>query len=59
MLRGWRVRIGSDAPAADAELASHRQGNWDVYAINSDETSLQRLTSDPGFDGFPDWARGQ
>jgi len=56
---------GSDfTPAWSADgrriaFTSHRQGNWDVYAINSDGTSLQRLTSDPGFDGFPDWARGQ
>ncbi len=35
---------------------SHRDGNWEVYVVNSDGSGLARLTTDPANDGLPTWS---
>jgi pSer/pThr/pTyr-binding forkhead associated (FHA) protein len=35
---------------------SRREGNWDIYLINSDGSDLQHLTTDPAQDGLPAWS---
>ena len=32
-----------------------RAGNADVWVMNKDGSGKTRLTTDPAFDGFPDW----
>ena len=32
-----------------------RAGNVDVWVMNKDGSGKTRLTTDPAFDGFPDW----
>jgi TolB protein len=32
-----------------------RQGDFDVWVMNRDGSDKIRLTTDPAFDGFPDW----
>ncbi|MFB0546340.1 MAG: efflux RND transporter periplasmic adaptor subunit, partial [Anaerolineae bacterium] len=46
------------APAAFGEriaFMSRRDGNWEIYAVNTDGTGLTRLTDDPADDGLPAW----
>jgi TolB protein len=35
---------------------SRRDGNWEIYRVNSDGSNLQRLTTDPADDGLPTWS---
>ncbi|MCS7285607.1 MAG: hypothetical protein RMK30_00325 [Anaerolineae bacterium] len=35
---------------------SMRDGNWEIYIVNSDGTGLRRLTKDPAIDGLPTWS---
>ncbi|HXV43278.1 MAG TPA: hypothetical protein VEC96_09460, partial [Anaerolineae bacterium] len=35
---------------------SRRDDNWEIYSINADSSSLQRLTEDPAEDGLPTWS---
>jgi Tol biopolymer transport system component len=35
---------------------SRRNGNWDVYVVNSDGSGLRQLTDDPAEDGLPTWS---
>jgi TolB protein len=35
---------------------SRRDGNWEIYIVNSDGSNLQRLTDDPAEDGLPAWS---
>ncbi len=35
---------------------SRREGNWEIYVINTDGSDLQRLTNDPAEDGLPAWS---
>lgn len=35
---------------------SMRDGNWEIYVVNSDGTGLKRLTKDPAIDGLPTWS---
>jgi TolB protein len=35
---------------------SRRDGNWEIYLINTDGSNLQRLTDDPAEDGLPTWS---
>jgi Tol biopolymer transport system component len=35
---------------------SRRDGNWNVYVVNSDGTGLTQLTDDPAEDGLPTWS---
>ncbi len=44
---GTRIAFSSDAFQA---------GNWDIYAINSDGSSLARLTAHPAKDEHPTWS---
>ena len=47
------------APAAYGEriaFMSRRDGNWELYIINTDGTGLRRLTEDPADDGLPAWS---
>jgi Tol biopolymer transport system component len=39
-------------------FGSDRGGNPDIYVINADGTRQRRLTSSPGWDGFPTWSPG-
>ena len=35
---------------------SRRDGNWNIYIMNSDGTGLRQLTDDPSEDGLPTWS---
>jgi pSer/pThr/pTyr-binding forkhead associated (FHA) protein len=35
---------------------SRRDGNWNIYVINSDGNGLLQLTDDPSEDGLPTWS---
>lgn len=35
---------------------SRRDGNWNIYVVNSDGTGLKQLTDDPANDGLPTWS---
>ena len=35
---------------------SQRDGNWNIYVVNSDGTGLKQLTDDPAEDGLPTWS---
>lgn len=35
---------------------SQRDGNWNIYLVNSDGTGLIQLTDDPADDGLPTWS---
>jgi Tol biopolymer transport system component len=35
---------------------SRRDGNWEIYAVNTDGSGLQRLTDEPADDGLPAWS---
>lgn len=35
---------------------SRRDGNWNIYVVNSDGTGLKQLTDDPADDGLPTWS---
>jgi TolB protein len=35
---------------------SRREGNWDIYVIDTDGSNLRRLTASPAQDGLPAWA---
>jgi Tol biopolymer transport system component len=37
---------------------TNRDGNYEIYAVNADGTSLTRLSSDPSEDIFPAWSPG-
>jgi hypothetical protein len=37
-------------------FASNRDGNMEIYRVNSDGTGLTRLTNDPAADGEPAWS---
>jgi Tol biopolymer transport system component len=34
-------------------FAGEREGNWDVWTVTRDGSSLERITTDPAFDGGP------
>jgi Tol biopolymer transport system component len=43
-------------PGNKIVFASNRTGNYEIYSINSDGTSLQQLTFDPANDYHPAWS---
>ena len=49
---------GAIGPGLNGRLVfqSTRDGNTDVYALNSDGSGLVRMTRDPAFDGLPSWS---
>lgn len=52
---------GANAPAASPNapfvaFMSQRDGNWEIYRINTDGNDLIRLTQNPAHDGLPVWA---
>ena len=58
LFSGCMQRSQDDAPHYQGKLVfqSERAGNTDLYTINADGTGLNRLTTDPAFDGAPDWS---
>ena len=47
------------APAAYGDrvaFMSNRDGNWEIYVVNTDGTGLVRLTHDSANDGLPTWS---
>jgi Flp pilus assembly protein TadD len=47
------------APAASENriaFTTNRDGNWEIYAINSDGSGLNRLTNNAADDGLPTWS---
>ena len=36
-------------------FTSDRDGDWDIYMMRVDGTSLKRLTRQEGFDRWPSW----
>ncbi|NWF68597.1 MAG: PD40 domain-containing protein [Chloroflexi bacterium] len=41
--------------AQQIAFASFRDGNWEIYAMQSDGCAVRRLTNDNGWDGLPQW----
>lgn len=37
-------------------FASNRDGNYEIYVINSDSSGLQNLTNTPGYELYPHWS---
>jgi Tol biopolymer transport system component len=37
-------------------FASNREGNFEIYTINSDGSDQVRLTNNPGVDNYPAWS---
>jgi hypothetical protein len=35
---------------------SNRDGNWELYVMNSDGSDQKNLTNNPGNDGSPSWS---
>ena len=35
---------------------SNREGNWEIYVVNTDGSGLRRLTNNAANDGLPAWA---
>ncbi len=35
---------------------SNRDGNWEIYTMNSDGTDLRNITNDPADDTDPSWS---
>jgi tetratricopeptide (TPR) repeat protein len=49
------------APAAHGSqiaFMSNRDGNWEIYLVNSDGSGIKRLTHNASNDGLPTWAPG-
>jgi tetratricopeptide (TPR) repeat protein len=47
------------APTAHGDrivFMSNREGNWEIYILNSDGSGLRRLTNNAANDGLPTWA---
>jgi len=47
------------APSPDGRqvaFMSRRDGNWEIYLINSDGSNMRRLTDNPAEDGLPVWS---
>jgi uncharacterized repeat protein (TIGR01451 family) len=49
---------GATVPGANGKIAftSSRDGNGEIYVMNSDGSAQQRLTNVPAFDGQPAWS---
>jgi len=52
---------GDTAPALSPDgekvaFMSRRDGNWEIYVVNTDGTNPQRLTENPAEDGLPTWS---
>ncbi len=52
---------GDSAPALSPNgrqvaFMAQNEGNWDIYVINSDGSSLKQLTTNPARDGLPTWS---
>ncbi len=52
------ARLANAASLLPSKLAfnSDRDGNVEIYSMNSDGSNLIRLTNSPFFDGAPDWS---
>ncbi len=51
--------VATDTPLPLVEwltFASDRSGNWEIYVMEGDESSLRRLTDNPAEDSFPVWS---
>jgi Tol biopolymer transport system component len=55
---GAMLWIESPASAQESRIAfvSDRDGNQDIYTLNSDGSDLRRLTTQPGVDRAPAWS---
>ena len=61
---GWQRLTGdgsSQAPAISRDgkriaFQSHRDGNWEIYAMGADGSQVARLTRSLAFDGQPNWS---
>jgi Tol biopolymer transport system component len=58
-LRPLTAHPEDTAPAAHGiqiAFMSNRDGNWEIYLVNSDGSELKRLTHSPSNDGLPTWS---
>ena len=50
------LATATDTTPGRIAFVSTRDGNQEVYVVNTDGTGLTRLTNDPGADYFPAWS---
>ncbi len=50
----WRP--ASNAATAQIAFSSMRDGNWEIYLMDTDGGNLQRLTDHPAMDAWPTWS---
>ena len=60
-LQSLTDQASDTAPAVSPDgkqvaFMSQRDGDWDVYVVNSDGSGLRQLTNDPASDGLPVWS---
>jgi Tol biopolymer transport system component len=53
---GGPISPPQPVPAGQIVFSTGRDGNFEIYTINSDGTSLTRLTDDPADDLHPEWS---
>lgn len=59
-LAGLFIVLATQIPAADMKIAftSNRDGNSEIYVMNTDGTHPVRLTQNPAADSGPTWSPG-
>lgn len=60
-LRSLTDQASDTAPAVSPDgkqvaFMSQRDGDWDIYVVNTDGSGLRQLTNDPASDGLPVWS---
>lgn len=60
-LQSLTDQASDTAPAVSPDgkriaFMSQRDGDWDIYVVNSDGSGLRQLTNDPASDGLPVWS---
>ena len=45
-----------DTPLGEIVFASDRDGDYDIYVMNSDGSDVRQLTNNDAYDGYPVWS---
>ena len=51
-----REDTAPDVHGTKIAFSSNRDGNWEIYVMNTDGSGLERLTSNAAHDGLPAWS---
>ena len=53
---GILVSVWAQAPQkAQIAFSSDRDGNWEIYVMDTDGKNQRRLTNNPALDAYPSW----